>query len=96
MKKTMIIAASILALAVAAPVLASSDDKDKNYHGSGNIEWMSKDSAKAKATEQGYDVRRVKRNEGYYEIYAFDKNGMQVEIYLHPSTGKIIRVEKKF
>jgi hypothetical protein len=74
---------------------------DKNYdtgkyYGSGKVKWLSPAKAKAKASQLGYDVRRIKRDSGYYEIYAFDKNGHAVELYLHPTTGKLIRVERKF
>ncbi len=71
-----------------------SDDNGK-YYGSGTTGWMSPDEAGAKVAQMGYDVRRIKRDDGYYEIYAFDKNGMKVEIYLHPVSGKIIRVKRK-
>ena len=94
MKKTMIATASILMLALAAPVLASSDDKDSKSYSAGSVEWMSVDSARAKAAELGYDVRKVERDDDYYEIDAFDSNGMKVEIEMHPATGQILKVER--
>lgn len=36
---------------------------------------------KATLTQQGYDVRRVKTEDGLYEAYAM-KNGQRYEIYL--------------
>ncbi len=122
MKKTLILAASALSLALAVPVLASGDDRnggsygpgdaygakksydygknykkydDGKYYGSGNAGWMSPDQVRAKLTGMGYDVRRIKRDDGYYEIYAFDQNGMKVEIYLHPVSGQVIKIKRK-
>ena len=96
MKRTLILTATALTMALAAPVLAGSDGNNNGYYGSGNVQWMSPEKARAKATQMGYDVRRVKRKGGYYEIYAFDKTGQQVELYLHPTTGKLVKAERKF
>lgn len=94
MKKAIVIMSSILTLFTATAALASSNDDDKKYYSSGNIEWMSIDNAKANARKLGYEVRYIERDDGYYEIKAIDKNGRSVEIYMHPSSGKIIKIEK--
>ena len=54
------------------------------------------DPAKAEAiktilTEQGYDVRRVKSENGLYEAYAM-KDGVKYEIYLN-EVLEIVRTE---
>ncbi len=73
------------------------DDDDDNYsrRRSGNIKWMGARAARAKASRLGYKVRRVERDDGYYEIDAYDKRGRRVELYLHPTTGRLIRVKRK-
>lgn len=87
MRKTLSFTAMILAIASAVPALAeesascTAEPKDK---------WIATDDAKAKATEQGYRVRRVKVEGNCYEIYGFDKDNAKVEVYMDPVTGKIL------
>lgn len=92
MKKILIIAAAAMTAALATPALSSGDDV-KCINSTG--QWMTEDAAKAKATELGYDVRRVKREDGCYELYAIDKKGARVEIYLNPSTGEVVKTKVK-
>ncbi len=83
---------SVFSLAYASPSLASSDGA---LCGKISGQPMSMEEVKAKVSEQGYDVRRVKREDGCLEVYAIDKQGSKVEIYLHPVSGKIIKIKKK-
>jgi hypothetical protein len=103
MKTRIIMAAALAAALAATPLLASSSQRAENntgnhdkYYGSGQVEWMSQKEAAQKAREHGYRVSRIKRHDGYYEVYGYDKNGMMVELYLHPTTGKIVKLERKF
>jgi len=91
MKKFIILATSSLILAFASPAMASDDANCGNTSGN----WMSSDAAKTIMVEKGYDVRRVKREDGCYEIYAIDKNGARVEVYLNPVTGEIVKTKNK-
>jgi hypothetical protein len=43
-----------------------------------------------KFTAQGYTVRKVELDDGVYEVYAIDKNGMHLEAKVDPATGQII------
>ena len=53
------------------------------------------DAAKAKITEtltsQGYEVRRIKTEDGMYEAYAL-KDGKKMEVYLNAAM-EIVRVK---
>ncbi len=91
MKKFFILSAAALTLAISAPANASGDA----YCGQASGNWMSIDAVKAKAAGMGYDVRRVKREDGCYEVYAIGKNGGRVEIYMNPVTGKVVKVKNK-
>lgn len=53
-------------------------------------QWMSTDAVKAKVAALGYDVRRVKEEDGCLEVYAIDKNGAKAELYLNPMSGAIV------
>lgn len=52
-------------------------------------QWKSEDAIKAAAKDMGYDVRRVKVEDGCYEVYGIDKNGNKAEIYFDPMTGAV-------
>ncbi len=92
MKKLIILAASTAMLALSTPAMASSD---KAGCMAVKGEWMSEDAIKAKATELGYEVRRVKKEDGCYEVYGITKDKSLVEIYMNPVTGEVVKIEKK-
>ncbi len=92
MKKFLIIATSTMILAIASPAFAGEGNAQCTNTSS---EWMSLDAAKAKVAEQGYDARRVTREDGCYEVYAIGKDGARVELYLNPVTGKIVKTKTK-
>jgi hypothetical protein len=81
---------ALLALAFATVTPALADD-DANCGDTPRDQWMSEASIKAKAAELGYDVRRVKEEDGCYEVRGFDKNGAKVEIYMNPATGAVVK-----
>lgn len=49
--------------------------------------WISEDAMKAKAKELGLDVRKIKVENGCYEVYAIDAKGKKVEQVFNPETG---------
>lgn len=56
---------------------------------------LSADQASAKASLLGYsDIRKVEWDDGCWEVYAFDKSGQRVEVYLHPVSGDVVKVER--
>ncbi len=91
MKKYLIYTASSIALAIASPAYASGGVDCGNASG----QWMSQDEAKIKASELGYDVRRVKGEDGCFEIYALDQDGDRVELFMNPVTGVIVEIDNK-
>ena len=42
--------------------------------------------------QQGYEVRKIEREDGYLEAYAL-RDGQRYEIYVDPETGKIVEIE---
>jgi len=44
----------------------------------------------SKAEALGYTVQRVKIAKACAEIYAFDKNGAKVELFVDPTNGTVI------
>lgn len=87
MRKIMPFTALVLALSAAAPALA---EEDRGCGAAPREQWLSEDAIKAKGAALGYEVRRVKREGGCYELYAIDKNGAKLELYLNPVTGEVV------
>ncbi|RYC11791.1 PepSY domain-containing protein [Ciceribacter ferrooxidans] len=83
MKKTFI--ASIFALtalgAVAHAEESTSCDVAKD-------KWMAEDALKAKLTGEGMEVRKIKVENGCYEVYGIDAKGGKVEALYNPETGE--------
>ncbi len=42
---------------------------------------------------QGYTVRKVETEDGYLEAYAL-LDGVRLEIYVDPATGKVVKIEE--
>lgn len=83
------IAAAVVTLVFTGPSLASDD-----LCGSAPQDtWMSKEDIEVKATEMGYDIRRIKVDDGCFEAYATDRQGKKVEVYFHPVTAEIVKTE---
>ena len=89
MRVSGILASLALVAGVALPALA--DDDGANCGNAPRAQWMTEDAAKSKAADLGYEVRRVKEENGCYEIYAIDKNGAKVELQMHPVTGALVK-----
>ncbi len=90
MNRIVLKAAALSIVLAAAPAYASSGGGE----GCGSAprdQWMSVDAAKVKGMELGYQVRKVKEEDGCYELYAIDKNGAKAELYMNPVTGQIVR-----
>lgn len=87
MRKTLTLTAMIVALGAAMPAFA---DEDANCTAEPKDKWITTDDAKAKAEDQGYQVRRVKVEGSCYEIYGFDKDKMKVEVFMDPVSGRIL------
>lgn len=80
--------ASILTAAVLSAAPASADsDRRLNVPAD---QWMSHTELTDKLTAQGYKVREIESDDGAYEVKVTDKNGVRVEMYVHPATGEVL------
>jgi hypothetical protein len=93
MRKIITVTAASLMLVATIPAFASDDDVSCGQKTGG--EPMSVQAITEKATGMGYDVRKVEREDGCFEVYAIDKNGAQVEIHMNPVTGAILKTKNK-
>jgi len=53
--------------------------------------WIPIDQAIRKAEELGYEVREVEPDDGCWEVEGFDKNGAKIKLYIHPTTGEVVK-----
>lgn len=58
-------------------------------------EWQPREALQQKLQAQGWEVRRIKTEDGCYEVYAIDKGGKRIEAVFDPKTLEMIKTEKK-
>lgn len=81
--------AALALVLVASPAMASdlcNEPKDK---------WMSVEDITAKVVEQGYEVRKIKVEDGCYEAYAINKDGKKFELYMNPVTAAVVKTKEE-
>jgi len=53
-------------------------------------EWLSLEVLQTKVEALGYKVQKAKLKNACGEIYALDKNGARVELFVDPTSGEIV------
>ncbi len=53
-------------------------------------EWQQRDDLADKLKSEGWDVRKVKIDNGCYEVYGFDGKGKRREAYFNPKTFELV------
>ncbi|MBF9030464.1 PepSY domain-containing protein [Rhodobacterales bacterium HKCCE3408] len=59
-------------------------------------DWQPRDAVARLAEENGWTVRRIKIDDGCYEIAGQDADGRQIEVTVHPETLQVIDFEYEF
>ncbi len=59
-------------------------------------EWQPKEQLRQMIIGNGWDVKRIKVDDGCYEIKGLDRNGHRVKAKFSPASLKIIELEIKF
>ena len=91
---------TVITLALAAAAISHSgaafaSASSKACTAEPKAKWMTLDAIKAKAEEQGYKIQKSKMKATCAELYALDKSGKRVELFVDPSSGKIVGTEAK-
>ncbi len=86
MRKTL----TILALLVVVPAGAALADDDCLVP---MADWQPREAVARLAAEKGWQVRRIKIDDGCYEIDGRDAKGQPIEVKLHPGTLQILELE---
>lgn len=81
-----VLSLAALAAILAAPVLA--EEAECNVP---QDKWRPMEELKADLTAKGWDISKVKVDEGCYEVYAKDKDGNKVEVYFNPETFEQVK-----
>ena len=86
MKHTIAAGAAILTFLAAGTALASERcDVPES-------EWQSSEALEQKLSDDGWEVKRIKTENGCYEAYAIDDQGRQVEAYFNPKTFEVVNL----
>ena len=56
-------------------------------------EWQPREAVQRLAEEQGLTVRRIKIDDGCYQIKGRDASGREIEIKVNPQTLEVIEIE---
>ena len=91
MKKTVLAVAVLLSPLGAGMALADEDDCRTTMS-----EWQPREAVVATAEGFGWQVRRVKVDDGCYEVKGRDADGNEVEAKLDPGTLALVRLEVEF
>ena len=86
MKKTL----TILGFLAVLPAGVASADDDCFVP---MADWQPRDAVARLAEENGWSVRRIKIDDGCYEIDGSDAEGRRIEVTVHPETLQVIEVE---
>ncbi len=58
-------------------------------------DWKPKEAVAALAAQKGWTVRRIKIDDGCYEIDGTDSRGQRIEVTVHPLSLEILEMEPK-
>ncbi|WP_145110325.1 PepSY domain-containing protein [Cereibacter sediminicola] len=56
-------------------------------------DWQPRAAVEALAATEGWTIRRLKVDDGCYEIKGWDRDGVEVEITLDPASLAVIEIE---
>ncbi len=86
----------ILAAAVCAAVTsANASDSSRACTSAPESQWLKIADIQAKIEEQGYKVRKAKLKKNCGELYAIDKKGQRVELFVDPTDAKIVETKQE-
>lgn len=91
MRKLAILTAALAALGTVAAAQAGT--LGRPCTSAPEAQWLSLDALKAKAEAAGYRVQKAKLKAACGEIYALDRSGARVELFVDPTSGQIIATQ---
>ncbi len=92
MRRTLIMAATAAVIVLGAAG-ARAESRGHACTSAAPDKYLAAAELQAKVEAQGYTVNRVKIASTCGEVYAFDKSGAKVELYVDPTDGTIVRTD---
>ena len=78
-----------IVLALAAPFAAAADDCEAPPES-----WQPRSAVNALAQRQGWQVDRLKIDDGCYELVGRDADGRRIKAKIHPATLQVIKLKR--
>ena len=91
MKRTYPLRPALLALAMGLAALPTWADDDCDAPVS---RWQSREAVRQMAAQQGWDVQRVKIDDGCYEVYGKDAQGRSFKAKVNPETLRVVKIKR--
>jgi hypothetical protein len=88
--KPLVTILSIVAVLIAAGAADARGRDDCNVP---MADWQPREKVAAVVAEIGWIVRRIKIDDGCYEVIGTDQGGRRVEAHVHPASLKVMRIE---
>ena len=88
MKKSLLLASALVTFAAAGPLRADDNDCDVPMS-----KWQTRDAVRSMAEAQGWNIRRIKIDDGCYEIKGYDASGREIEAKIDPATLAVVDME---
>ncbi len=92
MKHTSPLRTALLALSVGLATLPTWADDDC---GAPVARWQSREAVRQMATQQGWDVQRLKIDDGCYEVYGKDAQGRSFKAKVDPETLRVVKMKRR-
>jgi hypothetical protein len=90
MMKHIAVVSLLLALAGAGPAMADDDDCHVPMS-----QWQPREAVQKMAAERGWEVNRIKIDDGCYEIRGVDEIGRPFKAKIEPATLSIVKMKRK-
>jgi hypothetical protein len=55
------------------------------------VEWQPKEALQQKLESDGWKVKKIKVEDGCYEVYGIDKAGQRLEAYFDPKSFSVVK-----
>ena len=92
MKHTHPLRPALLALAMGLVVLPTWADDDCDAP---VARWQSREAVRQMAAQQGWDVQRLKIDDGCYEVYGKDAQGRSFKAKVDPETLRVVKIKRR-
>jgi hypothetical protein len=80
--------------AVAMAIMAATSAQARDDCEQPTRDWKGRDAVRALAEERGWLLKRIKIDDGCYEVYGQDEDGRRFEAKIDPVTLEVIEIEE--